>query len=114
MSAITAMPPLTNKKQVQSLIGMIKYLSKFSPRLSELAEPISELSKDKVPFNCGPDHQAAFTQMKKEIASVPVLTYCNPKKQTTFQTDGSVKSLGAHLLQDGKPVYFASKAFTNA
>ena len=48
------------------------------------AEPIRELSKDKVPFNWGSKHQVAFTQMKKEIASVPVLTYYNPKKQTTL------------------------------
>ena len=30
VSAITAMPPPTNKKQVQSFIGLINYLSKFS------------------------------------------------------------------------------------
>ena len=48
VSAITAMPSPTNNKQVQSFIGIINYLSKVSPRLSELAEPIRELSKDKV------------------------------------------------------------------
>ena len=46
-SAIIAMPSPTNKKQVQSFICMINYLSKFSLRLSELAEPIRELSKNK-------------------------------------------------------------------
>ena len=93
---------------------MINYLAKFSLRLSELAEPIRELSKDKVQFNWGPEHQQAFVQIKKEIASAPVLTYYNPKKQTTLQTDTSIKGLGACLLQDTKPVYFASKALTNA
>ena len=44
------MPVPTNKKQVQSFIGMINYLSKFSARLSEIAEPIREFEKDKVPF----------------------------------------------------------------
>ena len=50
-SAITAMPLSINKKQVQLFIGMINYLSKFSSRLSDLAEPIRELSKYKLPFN---------------------------------------------------------------
>ena len=104
----------TSKKQVQSFIGMINYLSKFSLRLSELAEPIGELPKDKVPFNWGPEHQTAYKQMKKEIAIAPVLTYYNPKKQTALQTDACVKGLGACLLQDDKPVYFASKALTSA
>ena len=45
VAVITSMPSPTNKKQVQSFIGMINYLSKFSPRLSELAEPIRELAK---------------------------------------------------------------------
>ena len=51
--------------------------------------------------------------MKKEIASALVLAYFNPKKQTMLQNDTSAKGLGACLLQDGKPVYFASKALTD-
>ena len=91
---------------------MVNYLSKFSARLSELAEPIRELCKDKVPFNWGPEHQAAFKQMKHEIVRAPILAYYNPKKETVLQTDASVKGLGACLLQDQKPVYFASKVLT--
>ena len=59
---------------------MINYLSKFSARLSEIMKPIRELAKDKVHFNWGSEHQSAFTQMKKEIASDPILAYCNLKK----------------------------------
>ena len=81
VSAITAMPSPTNKKQMQSFIGKINYLSNFLPRLSELAEPIRELSKDKGPCNWGLVQQAAFTQMKKEISSAPVLAYYSSKKQ---------------------------------
>ena len=93
---------------------MINYLSKFSARLSELAEPIRELSKDKVPFNWGPEHQEAFKHMKKEIARAPILAYYNQRKQTVLQTDASIKGLGACLLQDEKLVYFACKALTGA
>ena len=112
VTAIVEMPLPTSKKQVQSFIGMINYLSKFSARLSELAEPIRELCKDKVPFNWGPEHQAAFKQMKREIVRAPILAYYNPKKETVLQTDASIKGLGACLLQDQKPVYFTSKALT--
>ena len=114
VSVITEIPAPTCQKQVQSFIGMVNYLSKFSVRLSELAEPIRELSKDKVPFNWGPEHQGAFKQMKREIARAPTLAYYNPRKQTVLQTDASIKGLGACLLQDKKLVYFASKALTEA
>ena len=51
IQAITAMPSPCNKKEVQSFIEMINYLTKFSPRLTKLSKPIRELIKDKVPFN---------------------------------------------------------------
>ena len=112
VSAITEMPLLTCKKQVQSFLGMVNYLSKFSVRLSECVEPIRGLSKETVPFNWGPEHQAAFKQMKKDIARAPILAYYNPKKETILQTNAGIKGLGACLVQDQKMVYFVSKVFT--
>ena len=114
VKAIVEMPPWNCKKQVQSFIGMINYLSKFSAHLSELAEPIQELSKEKVPFNWGPEHEELFKLVKREIANAPILAYFNPRKSTVLQTDVSIKGLGACLLQDERPVYFASKALTEA
>ena len=106
------MPSPSSKKEVQSFIGMINYLSKFSPRLTELAEPIRELVKEKVPFNWDWEHQESFEQLKKEIVRAPVLAYYNPRKETVLQTDASTKGLGACLLQDEKPIFFTSKALT--
>ena len=60
------------KKQVQSFIGMVNYLSKFSARISELAEPIRDLCKEKVVFNWGLEHDGAFQLKKKEIATAPI------------------------------------------
>ena len=88
---------------------MINYLSKFSPRLTELAEPIKRLVKEKVLFNWGPEHQESFAMLKKEIIRAPVLAYYNPQKETVLQTDASTKGLGACLLEDDKPIYFARK-----
>ena len=93
---------------------MTNYLSKFSVRLLELAEPLRELSKEKVPFSWGPEHQEAFTMMKKEIAKAPLLAYYNLKKQTVLQTDASIKGLGACLLQEERTVHFASRALPEA
>ena len=96
MKAIVEMPPPNCKKQVQSFIDRVNYPFKFSACLSELAEPIWEMSKEKVPFNA------------------PILAYYNPRKSTVLQTDVSIKGLEACLLQDERPVYFASKALTEA
>ena len=114
VKAIVDMPPLDCKKQVQSFIGMVNYLSKFSAHLSELAEPIRELLKEKVPFNWEPEHQESFKQVKKEIEAALILAYYNPRKTTVLQTYMSIRGLGVCLLQDERPVYFASKALTEA
>ena len=53
IKAIQEMPALLCKKQVQSFIGMVNYLLKFLARLSEIAQPIRELCKEKVPLKWG-------------------------------------------------------------
>ena len=91
---------------------MVNYLSKFSARLSELAELIRELCEEKVLFNWGPEHKSAFHLIKKEIVAAPILAYYNPNKPMILQTDASCKGLGSCLLQNQRPVYFTSKALT--
>ena len=110
IKAMQEMLPPQCKKQVQSFIGMINYLSKFPARLSELADPIKELCKKKVPFNWGPEHESAFHLIKKEIVAALILAYYNPNKPMILQTNASCKGLGACLLQNERPVYFASRA----
>ena len=42
------------------------------------------------------------------------LTYFDPQKETALQLDASTKGLGATIVQENKPVAFASKALTDA
>ena len=93
---------------------MVNYLSKFTPRLSELAECLRQLIRVNVPFQWEPEHTEAFTSIKQEIIQAPVLKYYDPKKPTVLQTDASAKGLGACLLQCEHPVYFSSKALTDS
>ena len=96
--AITAMLELSCKNEVQSFIGMINYLSKFSARLSELSEPIRELSEERVLFNWGPEHRGAFNVLKKELVKAPILAYYDPQCRNGLATDNSIKGLGTCLL----------------
>ena len=99
VSAINTMLEPSSKNEVQSFIGIINYLSKFSAWLSEL---IWELSKERVLFNWGPEHRKAFNAIKKELVKVPVYAYCDPNKEMVLQTDANIKGLGVFLLQNGK------------
>ena len=59
-------------------------------------------------------HQTAFDKVKSMISTECTLTYFNTRKPTVIQVDASLKGLSAALLQDNKPVAFASKALTDA
>ena len=93
---------------------MVQYLSKFSPRIAEIAEPLQDLTKKHAPYAWGPEHNHAFDSIKKEIVQAPILRYYNLQKKTVLLTDASIKDLGASLLEDGHPVYFASKSLQDA
>ena len=109
VKAITEMLKPANLKDLQTFLGMVQYLSKFSPRIVEIAELLWDLRKKHALYAWGPEHNHAFDSIKKEIVQAPILRYYDLKKETILQTDTSIKGLGTCLLQDGHPVYFASK-----
>ena len=46
LKAVQEMPPPTNKTELQTMLGMINYLSKFAPKLSETTKPMRDLLKE--------------------------------------------------------------------
>ena len=52
VKAITAMRPPESKSEVKSFLGMVNYLQKFIPRLSEHTKPLRDLEKKGVHFVC--------------------------------------------------------------
>ena len=52
--------------------------------------------------------------MKLLVVSTPVLAFYDTRKYVTIQCDASQNGLGATLLQEGRPVSYASRAFTSA
>ena len=114
VKAITEMPKPTTLKDLQTFLAMVQYLSKFSPRIAEIAEPLRDLMKKHAPYAWGPEHNQAFDNIKKEVVQVPILRIYDLKKETVLQTDAFIKGLGICLFQDRHPVYFASKSLQDA
>lgn len=113
VSAIKELKAPTNKQELQSLLGLVQYLSKFA-KLSPLTEPLQKLLQKDSVFEWTQSHEAALDKIKSVIIRAPTLTYFDASKDIELQCDASMKGLGAVLLQEGKPVHFASKALTKA
>ena len=57
-------------------------------------------------------HRAALRQLEDMLITSPVLQYYDVNKPTVIQSDASVWGLGACILQDGRPVEYASRSMT--
>lgn len=90
----------------------MNYLAKFLPRLSEVAQPLRELTTKNARFVWSSQHDKSFTEVKKLVSAHPVLKYYDMDAEVTIQCDASEKGLGATLLQNGQPVAFASRTLT--
>jgi len=112
IEAITQMVKPTDQKGIQRLQGTVGYLAKFLPKLSSIMEPIRQLSHPDVEWKWTPACDEAFQEIKKAVTEDPVLAYYDPNKELVIECDASERGLGAALMQEGKPIAYASRALT--
>ena len=80
-----------------------------------MLEPIRNLTRKNTPqWDWNIDCQDSLHKIKNAISEAPVLHYYDPEKTLTLQVDSSLHGVGAVILQDGKPIEYASRAFSTA
>lgn len=108
VQAILNMPEPEDEAAVRRFCGMVQYLARFIPHLSQDLAPLHALkSKGEWSQECS----QAFSNVKKKLTEPPVLTYYNCNEELVVQVDSSKDGMGAVLLQDGKPIEYASRSF---
>ncbi|XP_039307927.1 uncharacterized protein K02A2.6-like [Solenopsis invicta] len=107
--AIDELKTPTCKKELQRLLGLVNYVRKFIPKLGEIASPICDLLRKDVEFQWLEAHDKALSTIKSEINKNTVLMNFDPTKQITIQTDASLNGIGCCLMQEGRPVAYASR-----
>ena len=91
---------------------MVTYLIPFISGLSTLTAPLHELLKKDAEFSWDVSYKTAFQCVKDAVVSDTTLQYFGASCPITVKVDASQVGLGAALLQDNKPVAFASKTLT--
>ena len=112
IEAIASMPPPEDKQALQRYLGMVKYLAQYIPHESTITEPLRSLLRKETPWIWGPKHDAAMQKINNMLTTEPVLSYYDVNQDVTIQCDSSQKGMGACLLQDGKPIAYASRTMT--
>ena len=115
VKAIVSIHPPTSITEVCVFLGMVNQLSKFSPRLAEMSEPLRSLLSSKNTWGWLAAQQKAFEDLKAELQSQRVLALY---QETIVAADASSYGLGSVLLQqqsdkDWKPVLFASRTLSS-
>ena len=106
------MPDPTDVQSLHRFLGVVNYLAKFLPCLSEETEVLRKLTEKDAEWCWLQSHADAVTRVREMIVSAPVLAYYDMKKPVVIQYDASQSGLGAALLQEEHPVAFSSRVMT--
>ena len=73
--AVEEIPKPQSKKELLSLLGFVNYYSKFLPRLSEVAQPLRDLTVKEAKFIWSEKHEEAFKEGRKLVVKHCMLKY---------------------------------------
>ena len=106
-------------KGVRSFLGFANFYRCFVGNFSEIAAPLTALTKKATNWRWGPEENGAFEKLKNIFASKPVLAQWDPDLETIMETDCSGYALGGCLSQRDnngtiRPVAYYSRRLNSA
>ena len=99
IKALMVMPAPNHKKEFQAFLGIINYLSKFSPGTADVCEPLCKLMSRKVTWTWNASYQSLFNRAKLLIKYDMCMKFYDNNKPLYLETDASGVGLGAALWQ---------------
>ena len=113
IEAISKMEAPSDVAAVERLRGTVTYLARYVPKLSEVMRPITLLTHNDVDWSWGEPQDKAFNHLKRLLTESPILAYYDQNSELVIQCDASQYGLGAALMQNGRPIAYASRALTD-
>jgi hypothetical protein len=105
VSAVLAMLPPKNIKQLRTFLGLVNYYRDMWPRRSHILAPMTELTGKKQ-FVWEPRHQLAFEKMKALVSLDALLAYPDYSLPVDIETDTSDYQLGGAIKQNGRAIAY--------
>ena len=99
LDELTDMPPQT-KKELQSFLGIMNYLKRFSPpSTEELCEPLRKLTSAKSELKWNSIYHKLYKRAKLIIKKHALMKFLSVKEQLYLETDMMGVDLGECILQ---------------
>lgn len=112
--AVREMPAPETKDAVRRFLGFIQYLAKFLPMLAKVERALRELTHQDIKFHWDKPQADAFRKLKELCTKMPILAYYDVRKPVNIQCDASKSAVGAVLLQEERPVAYASRKLSKS
>ena len=103
----------TNIDELRRFLGMVNYLAKFLPNRCDAMQRLVNLNKKDTPWTWSETQKTAFDNIKGLVSNTPILSFYDPNKYLTLENDASNYGIGSVLLQEGKPIAYASCRLTD-
>ena len=84
---------------LQSFLGIVNYLSRFSPNIAKMTCNLRALLKKNKEFLWLPQHTEDFQCIVQELCSLKLLKYYYSTKKLYLEVDASQKAIGMALIQ---------------
>lgn len=109
----------TTVKGVRSFLGFANFYRCFVEGFSDIAAPLTNLTRKNVEWQWGHEENTAFERLKEIFASEPVLAQWDPERETILEADSSGYAIGGCLSQIDqqgqiRPVAYFSKRLSSA
>ncbi|GAU44250.1 hypothetical protein TSUD_399960 [Trifolium subterraneum] len=95
--------------EIRSFLGLAGYYRRFILGFSEIALPLTRLTRKGTAFVWDELCENSFNLLKQKLTSAPVLVIPDPDKKYVVYCDASNKGLGCVLMQEGAVVAYASR-----
>ena len=114
VKAIQEMPTPKSKKDLERFLGMIQYIGRFIPSLSDITAPLRILLQNETEWHWEKQQEDAYKKLKNLATVSPALAFYDVNKPVELTVDASKDGLGAVLMQEGSPVAYTSRALKDA
>ena len=99
IDAIKNLPEPRREALLQSLLGIVNYLSRFSPNIAKMMCNLRALFQKNTEFLWLPQHSVYFKAIVQELCSPKLLKYYDSTKKLYLEVDASQKAIGMTLMQ---------------